>query len=423
VSVDVPTGPASVRRPLTGLAVADIISTTGTEMTAVALPWFVLVTTGSPARMGVVLAAEFAGLTLLGLIGGRVATALGPRRLMLSSDLGRAGLIALIPVLSYFSALSFPVILAIGFVIGGFFPAYQSAGRILLADLVADDELRMTRVGGLLNAVNESASFIGPALGGTLVAVFGAGPVLLLDAVSYLAAFALVGLLVRTPGSGPPADPAQNSIVEGLRYLWRHRRLRTVVAGIALLEIGFTALVATLPVLALHHGGASVAGWLLGAYGGGSVLGGLISSRARRTGGRTAVLAVCGLAGCTWVLVAPIPVWFWGLAIGGTGVASGLFFPRFFSELTTTTPPALRARVLTAATIVMSAPGPIGFIGAGLLATHTTLGSRLLIAGSATLGAVVISLAAAPADSAHESGAPEGSREPHQLTGDYAAGP
>src|SRR5690242_3377466 len=80
-------GAATARRPLTGLVFADVISTTGTEMTAVALPWFVLVTTGSPARMGIVLAAEYAGLSVLGLAGARVATAVGPRRLMLGSDL------------------------------------------------------------------------------------------------------------------------------------------------------------------------------------------------------------------------------------------------------------------------------------------------------------------------------------------------
>src|SRR5207244_1353639 len=46
------TGQAQLARPLTGLLAADVISTTGTEMTAVALPWFVLVSTGSPTRMG-----------------------------------------------------------------------------------------------------------------------------------------------------------------------------------------------------------------------------------------------------------------------------------------------------------------------------------------------------------------------------------
>jgi len=178
----------SIRRPVAGLIAADVISTAGTEMTAIALPWFVLVTTGSPARMGVVLAAEFVGLTVLGLVGARVATAVGPRRLMLGSDLTRAVLIAAIPLLSWLGLLSFPVILGIGFVVGGFFPAYQSSSQIIQAGLVNDDEVRLTRLGGLLGALNESASFVGPALGGVLVAVFGPSPVLLIDAASYLCA-------------------------------------------------------------------------------------------------------------------------------------------------------------------------------------------------------------------------------------------
>lgn len=207
--------PATARRPLTGLVIADVLSTTGSEMTAVALPWFVLVTTGSPARMAMVLAAEFAGLTLLGLAGARAAAAAGPRRLMLGSDLSRAALIAAIPLLSWLGWLSFPVILAIGFLVGGFFPAYQSSSQIIVAALVGDDELALTRLGGLRNAVNEAASFAGPALGGALVAVLGPRPVLLLDAASYLCAFALVGLLVHPAGSaaapadkdGPPSGP------------------------------------------------------------------------------------------------------------------------------------------------------------------------------------------------------------------------
>src|SRR3954470_7679167 len=58
--------PALVTRSLTGLLAADAVSTAGTEMTAVALPWFVLVSTGSPGKMGLALAAEYAGLTVLG---------------------------------------------------------------------------------------------------------------------------------------------------------------------------------------------------------------------------------------------------------------------------------------------------------------------------------------------------------------------
>jgi MFS family permease len=356
------------------------------------LPWFVLVTTGSPARMGVVLAAEFVGLTVLGLVGARVATAVGPRRLMLGSDLTRAVLIAAIPLLSWLGLLSFPVILGIGFVVGGFFPAYQSSSQIIQAGLVNDDEVRLTRLGGLLGALNESASFVGPALGGVLVAVFGPSPVLLIDAASYLCAFALIGLLVKPANSAAATAGDDASIGAGLRYLWRNHDVRRLVLGVGVISLSWAALVATVPVLALHHGGASVAGLLLGAYGAGSVVGGLVSSRARRARARTAVMSLFGLAAASWALVLPLPTWAWALAIGGTGVASGLFFPRFFSSLTASIPAALRARVLSTVHIVISAPSTFGFVGAGLLAQQSTVASRLLVAGSATVGAMIVAV-------------------------------
>jgi Transmembrane secretion effector len=377
-------------RPLSGLLLAEVISIAGTEMTAVALPWLVLVTTGSPTRMGAVLAAEFAGMTFLGLLGGRVATAVGPRRLMLGSDLVRALLVGLVPALYWLGALTFPVILAIGFAVGSFFPAYTSSQGLVLAGLVHDDELRLTRVSGLMGAVNETASFVGPALGGALVVLIGPARVLLVDAASYLCAFVLVRALVPAVPFGKPDDGG--GVIDGLRYLVRHRTLRRQVVGIGIVEIGFTAMVATLPVLALRTGnGPALAGALLGAFGGGSVLGGLISSRARRTGGHTGTLAVAGIALSTWLLLLPVPPWALAGAVAANGVCSGLFFPRFFAALTTGTPVALRARVMTSVTIAISAPGPVGFLGAGVLAQHTGLvtPSLLLVAGSATLGAAV----------------------------------
>src|SRR5438094_10673523 len=87
------------RRTLGPLFAAEVISITGSAITAVALPWFVLTTSGSPARMGLVMAAEFAGTVALGLPSGAVVTRIGPRRTMLLGDLVRAALVALIPFL------------------------------------------------------------------------------------------------------------------------------------------------------------------------------------------------------------------------------------------------------------------------------------------------------------------------------------
>jgi MFS family permease len=344
--------------------------------------------------MGAVLAAQFGGLTLLGLFGGRVATAWGPRRMMLAADLLRAALMAVIPLLFWLDALSFPVILAVAFGVGGFFPGYTSSQRVIMAALVRDDELRLTRLSGLMGAVNETASFVGPALGGVLIALIGSDRVLLVDALSYLSAFLLVAALVPAASAGP-VDVETSGILAGLRYLFGQRSLRWQVVGIGALEIGFTALVATLPVLAQRDGGPSVAGWLLGSYGAGSVVGGLISTRARGTGGRTAGVAVAGLAVASWVLPAPLPTWALAGAVAVTGVCSGLFFPRFFATLTTGTPPHLRARVMTSVTVAIAAPAPLGFLCAGLLAQHTgsTVPSLVLVAASTTVGAAIIAFA------------------------------
>jgi len=172
------------RRPFIALLVADLVSTLGSEMAAVALPWFVLAATGSPTRTGIVVGAEFAGIALFGIPSGRLATRLGPRPALLLTDALCVPVILLVPVLHWAGLLSFPVLVAVGLTIGATFPAHQSSQRLLLAATVGDTEATLTRAGGVLGAANETASFVGPAVGGALVAVVGAPWVLVADAVS-----------------------------------------------------------------------------------------------------------------------------------------------------------------------------------------------------------------------------------------------
>ncbi len=383
------------RRPIGAVLAADVVSTLGTEMTAVALPWFVLVTTGSPIRTGAVLAAEFAGLTLLGLAGGGAAARLGPRRLMLGSDLARAILIGLIPLQYALGTLTYPVVLVVAFAVGGFFPAYNSSQRLVVAGFVGDDEVRLTRFGGLATAVNEMASFVGPGLGGVLVAFVGAPNVLLLDAGSYLCAFALVAVLVPARPSTVSTEE-DGSIGAGIRYLLRHRSLRWEVGGLGVIEVAFAAMMATMPVIALRSGGgATAAGWMVGAYGAGAVAGGLISARSTSAGPRTATVAVWGVAASATALLMPAPLWTTAVIVGLIGVGNGIYFPRFFAALTTGTPPALRATVMTAATVAISAPGPVGFVGAGLLNQYVAgrAAGLGLVAVAALVGAATVTAA------------------------------
>jgi len=106
-----------VRRPellrdrrLLALLVAETVSTTGSQMTWLALPWFVLTTTGSPGKMTLVLASEAAGLVLMGLPGGTILTRLGSRWTMMIADGARAPFMLVIPLLYWSGALTFPVL-------------------------------------------------------------------------------------------------------------------------------------------------------------------------------------------------------------------------------------------------------------------------------------------------------------------------
>lgn len=382
------------RRSFVALFVAEVVSTTGSEMAAVALPWFVLITTESPARMGAVMAAEFVGMALLGIPSGRPAAALGPRRTMLVSDAARAPLVALIPILHWAGILSLPVLLVIGVAVGAFFPAYTSSQQLVFASLVGDDETRLTRVTGLLGSVNETASFAGPALAGILIALIGPSAVLLIDAGSFLVAFALV-LLFVPPIPRSAVSEQDRSPLRGLRYLGRERPLRQRVIGVGIIEIGFTAMLATLPVLAFgrYDSGARLAGWFLASYGLGSVIGGLLSARAKETSDRAAGLAVMGMAAATVPLLFSIPAWAVAVCVAANGLCSGLFFPRFFAAVTIRTPAELRPTVMTSTMTAISSTGPLGFLGAGLVlqnAASPTAGFVLVVSAFAAGAAVVV---------------------------------
>src|SRR6058998_464413 len=88
--------PVLRNRPL----VAQVLSTTGSQMTWLALPWFVLVTSGSK-QMALVIAAEAGGYALFGIPSGSLLERLGPQRTMRLCDAARAPLMVLVPVLHW----------------------------------------------------------------------------------------------------------------------------------------------------------------------------------------------------------------------------------------------------------------------------------------------------------------------------------
>src|SRR5207248_3881017 len=173
-------------RRLAALLAAEVISSTGTQMTWLALPWFVLRTTGSPQRMTWVLIAGILPVALLGFWGGAIAGRLGTRRTMLVCDLARAPLFASIPLLHSAGLLPFPVLLALVALSGVFLAPYFAVQRAVVPELVGEEHQDVAYATAFFQAANRLTIFLGPPLAGILIALVGTAQILYIDAATYL---------------------------------------------------------------------------------------------------------------------------------------------------------------------------------------------------------------------------------------------
>jgi MFS family permease len=388
------------RRPLAALLAAEAISTTGSQMTLLALPWFVLVTTGSPARMGVVVAADLVPMVVLALPGGALAGRLGARRTMLACDLARAPLIGLVPLLHAIGLLSFPVLVGLVVLHGLFWPPYWASQGALLPELVGDDRELLTRASALFQAATRLTLLVGPALAGVLIGWLGPANVLIVDAATYLVAFALVaGFVPAGRGRAAAAADDLRGMLAGARVLLGDRLLRAWTVSASLSQMGFQTLLIALPVLAFTSYGQNpkVAGLLIGAWGGGALLGSLVALRLPSSLPPLTVGGVAGLGQALplWLLVVPLPAAAAVAVLGVAGLANGIRVPPLRAVTLLRMPPSLRVQAMTAEATLPTAAGLLALALAS--PALETLGVTPVLAGVAavaTTAAVTFAAAA-----------------------------
>ncbi len=217
------------------------------------------------------------------------------------------------------------------------------------------------------------ATVLGPALGGVLVAVLGAGAALAADAVGY----ALAGLLVTTLPSGAVAarssgDNALQDIWDGIVHVWNDVPLRTVLAVIAVVNfLGLPGIQVGLPALAYERFalGAVALGGGFAAFGLGAVAGALAASvlpapRLSWLMVGTAVLfgaslAVVGLAPTLPLLL---------LALGVMGVVAGASNPYLISWLQRRTDTSMQGRMMSLVMLASVGLEPLGLALGGVVA-------------------------------------------------------
>jgi MFS family permease len=386
-------------RSLAGLVAAELVSLTGSAMTFVALPWFVLETTGSTAKMSWVLAAELLPVVIVGIPAGSAIVRLGAKRTMLISDACRGPLLVVIPILHRGGHLTFPLLLAVTFAIGVFTAPYFASARIVVPEIVGDDERVVAQVNAVLAGANQITQIAGPVLAGVLIAAVGPSTVLVVDGCSYLLSFLVIALLVSV---GAAAEPSAESggLLAGLRFLMRDGLLGPIMIVACALNFFVQGMIVGLQALAYfrYDADARVLGYLFAAFGAGALCGALVAQRLVRD---VDLLKLAALA----IVAMPLPLFLLGFSVPWTaalvvvaavGFSTPLVNAPLMGVLTVRTPEALRPKVLTAVLTVSSLAGPLGFVVAGeslrfvSLSTFFVILPALILLGSLTFAGVVL---------------------------------
>jgi predicted MFS family arabinose efflux permease len=372
-------------RPVAALLGAEILSTTGSQMTWLALPWFVLIATGSAKQMTLVIAAEAVGYAVFGIPSGTLLQRLGPQLTMRLCDAVRAPLMLLVPVLHWSGDLSLPVLLVLTFLVGVASTPYGAAQRVVVAEILDDDETSVERANALLQGATRITMLCGPALAGILIAAVGAPVVLVVDAASYVVSFALVTLFVPVARAMESEESEDGrGLLAGVRYLLRDPLLRGWTAAVVVGDGAFSVLFVAIPVLVVAYYGADprLAGAFFASWGLGCVVGNVVAYRSERVGGlrqATRLLLVQALP--LWALAMPVSSVVIAGALALSGLANGLVNPTLHAFLTLRPPAAVRGKTLTALFTASSLATPAALAVAAL--AFPLYGARHVVAFAA----------------------------------------
>jgi len=366
--------------------VGQTISNLGSSVTLFALPLLVFKLTGSALNLGISTATTFLPYLLFGLIIGAWVDRVNRKRLMIAADIGRALVIASIPLLDALGMLSIWWIYAAGFINATLTIGFDSSEFAAIPNLVAQDDL--VTANGRIQASYSAASVIGPLLAGLLVALVPISELLLIDASSFLvSAFSLVLIGINfsaAPGVGRAASSIRQDIVEGLRYVLSHPVLRNISLMMALVNFVATTTYAQLVLFAKERLDASdtQVGLLYSAGSAGVVVLGLAAGPLRKRWSFSTValgalmlegLLIIGLA-LTRAYWAAIPIW---TLCSGLGI---LFNVNTSSLRQAIVPNHLLGRVMSIAGVLAWSAIPLGTFIGGLLIERT--GNVALVYGA-----------------------------------------
>jgi MFS family permease len=382
--------------PLRALLTANAVSITGTTMTLLAVPWFVLTTTGSAARTGIAAACETVPLVLASGLSGPFIDRFGGRRTAVMSDLLSAAGIAVIPLLHATVGLAFWQLCAVVAFVGLVRAPGDTSREVLVPQLVERAGMPMERATSAFDGVSRGARMLGAPIAGGLIAALGPADVLVVDVISFALSAALIRFAV--PAFSHVAEVSTESYVQqlrgGLAGLRADRLLLGIVSMVMVTNLLDAAMGSVLmPVYARQVLGDSVAlGVLYATFGIGALAGaflyGVYGPRLPRWPVFTLAFLLVGAPRFGLLAIEPS----YAVLIAGQvlcGLACGCLNPVLTAVEFERIPPAMQSRVFGVMSAGVLAGTPLGALLGGLGVAHLGLTNALLVAGAGYLAATL----------------------------------
>jgi MFS family permease len=368
------------------------ISLAGSWMQSVAQAWLVLTLTNDPLILGVVAAAQWLPVLVLGLFGGLIADALPKRPTLIAVEAVMAALAVVLGVLTLTGVVEVWMILVLAVLLGCANAVEMPVRQSFAVEMVGREDV--VNAIALNSATFNAARVVGPAVAGLMIAAVDISFAFFVNGVSFLAV--IVALLLMRPDelrTPPPILRPRTvravlvSVGEGLSYARRTPAvlLPVVVVGLAA-TIGMNFQVTIPPFVRDVLGGDAAAfGFLMAASGIGSVVAALYLATRRRASA-WAIAVGATMLGAGLLLAAAVPVFAVALpAMVLAGFGAIWMAANGNTLIQSTVPDELRGRVISVYTTVFAGSTPIGALFAGFLASRWGAVAALFVGGVLTV--------------------------------------
>ena len=376
------------RGPLFLILFAALMAGAGNGISLVAFPWLVLQRNGSALDASIVAMAGTLPLLAATLIAGAAVDYLGRRRVSMISDALSALSVAAVPLL----ALTFGVdvinvaVLAGLAALGALFdPAGMTARETMLPEAATRAGWTLDHANSVYEAIFNLAYIVGPGIGGLLIATLGGISTMWVTASAFCLSIVVIAVL-RLEGAGKPDRTSLPTgvwagIVEGLRFVWNNKVLRTL----AFVDLAATGLYMPMesvlfPKYFTDRNQPAQLGWVLMALSIGGLVGALGYALLSKYSSRRAIMLTAvltlGIATTVIAFLPPLPLILVLCAV--VGLVYGPMAPIYNYVMQTRAPQHLRGRVVGVMGSLAYAAGPLGLIVAGPLADSAGLHATFL---------------------------------------------